>query len=119
MTTVMTPGRNAEAISFACLSLDFRLTVSPMSTIVAVSSQLWQAQASAGDNYDDGFPSGEVVPVKETPCDFSAAGGKSLGDLYMDDNFPDVKHNSDGAASVEIVDAEAAVALRAISSSPR
>ncbi|MFI5128055.1 MAG: aldose 1-epimerase, partial [Candidatus Acidiferrales bacterium] len=36
------------------------------------------------NNYDDVFPTGKVVPVKDTPYDFTAPGGAALGPtLYM------------------------------------
>ena len=39
------------------------------------------------NNYDDSFMTGERVPVKGTPYDFSAPGGRPLGTQYLDDNF--------------------------------
>src|SRR5208282_1715857 len=38
------------------------------------------------NNYDDSFTTGKLVPVKDTPYDFTAAGGRALGGQYLDDN---------------------------------
>lgn len=64
------------------------------------------------NNYDDVFPTGKLVPVKGTPYDFTAVGGKPLGDLFMDDNFPKVKQKPDGSVVVEIVDPAAGYGVR-------
>ena len=56
------------------------------------------------NNYDDVFPTGKIVPVKGTPYDFTAPGGKALGDLFMDDCFLKLKRDASGAAVVEIID---------------
>jgi len=70
------------------------------------------------NNYDDVFPTGKLVSVKGTPFDFTATDGKPLGALYMDDNFPNLKYNPDGTATVEIIDPAANYGLRMTSLSP-
>jgi aldose 1-epimerase len=64
------------------------------------------------NNYDDVFPTGKIVPVKSTEYDFTPAGGKALGMLFMDDSFVNVKHDPDGKSVVEIVDPAANYGLR-------
>jgi len=39
------------------------------------------------DGYDNVFPTGKILPVAGTPFDFSAKGGKALGEQFLDDNF--------------------------------
>jgi aldose 1-epimerase len=70
------------------------------------------------NNYDDVFPTGEVVPVKGTPYDFTAPGGAPLGNLFMDDCFLDLKRNSKGTAIVEITDPAAKYGVRILALSP-
>jgi len=70
------------------------------------------------NNYDDVFPTGKLVWVKKTEYDFTAPGGKALGTLFLDDNFPLVIHDPDGRAVVEIVDPAAKYGLRLICLSP-
>jgi aldose 1-epimerase len=70
------------------------------------------------DNYDDVFPTGKTEPVKGTKYDFTAAGGHELGDLYMDDNFTNVKHNGDGSSVSEIIDPAAKYGLRIVALNP-
>ena len=70
-------------------------------------------------NYDDVFPTGEIVPVKGTPYDFTAAGGAALGKLFMDDCFTDLKRGKDGTATIEITDPAAHYGLRIHAISPQ
>ncbi len=70
-------------------------------------------------NYDDVFPTGEFVPVKGTPYDFTAAGGAALGKLFMDDCFTDLKRGKDGTATIEITDPAAHYGLRIHAISPQ
>lgn len=70
------------------------------------------------NNYDDVFPTGKTEPVKGAKYDFSAAGGHELGDLYMDDNFTEVKHNADGSSLSEIIDPASKYGLRIIALNP-
>jgi aldose 1-epimerase len=55
------------------------------------------------DNYDNVFPTGKIVPVKGTPYDFQAPGGKALGDQFMDDNFSHLTSKA-GVVTVTITD---------------
>jgi aldose 1-epimerase len=71
------------------------------------------------DNYDNVFPTGEIVPVKGTPYDFTAPGGAALGKLFMDDCFTDLKRNKDGTATIEITDPAAGYGLRILAISPQ
>lgn len=71
------------------------------------------------DNYDNVFPTGEIVPVKGTPYDFTAPGGAALGKLFMDDCFTDLKRNKDGNATIEVMDPAAHYGLRILAISPQ
>lgn len=69
------------------------------------------------NNYGDVFPTGKLLPVKGTPYDFTAPGGKALGDIFMDDNFVDLKRN-DGKVTVNIEDPAAKYGIRVVGLSP-
>jgi aldose 1-epimerase len=71
------------------------------------------------NNADDVFPTGKLLPLKGTPYDFSAPGGKILGDMFLDDNFLNLKRGPDGVASVEITDPAAHYGMRIKSLSPQ
>lgn len=72
------------------------------------------------NNYDDVFPTGKIVPVKDTPYDFTAPGGAAFGPtLYMDDCFTDLKRDSNGNAVIEIIDPAAKYGLRLTALSPQ
>lgn len=50
------------------------------------------------NNYDDVFPTGKLLPVKSYEggkYDFTAPGGKPLGDVFLDDNFAKLKRTDD------------------------
>jgi galactose mutarotase-like enzyme len=70
------------------------------------------------NNYDEVLPTGEVAPVQGTAYDFSAAAGRELGSLYLDDCFVDLAKGADGTVVCEVVDAAAGYGLRIISDSP-
>lgn len=71
------------------------------------------------NNYDDVFPTGELVRVKGTAYDFAAVGGVALGpSLFMDDCFTDLQRNANGHAVVEIADPAAKYGLRIAALSP-
>jgi aldose 1-epimerase len=70
-------------------------------------------------NYDDVFPTGEIVPVKGTPYDFTAPGGVALGSLFMDDCFTNLKRGKDGDATIEITDPAAHYGMRILAISPQ
>lgn len=69
------------------------------------------------NDYDEVLPTGEVVPVAGTPYDFSRPGGRTLGDLFLDDCFVDLQR-TDGEAAAEIVDPAASFGLRVVAASP-
>ena len=70
------------------------------------------------NNYDDVFPTGELVPVKGTKYDFTAPGGVALGDLFMDDCFTNLRRNRAGNAVIEITDPKAKYGVRITSLVP-
>ncbi|HKV28280.1 MAG TPA: aldose 1-epimerase [Candidatus Acidoferrales bacterium] len=71
------------------------------------------------NNYDDVFPTGELVAVKGTAYDFAAPGGIALASsLFMDDCFTDLRRDADGRAVVEITDPVAKYGLRIAALSP-
>lgn len=71
------------------------------------------------NNYDDSFTTGERVPVKGTPYDFSAPAGRPLGTEYLDDNFSNLNYNAEGHTVSEIFDPAANYGLRLITLSPQ
>jgi aldose 1-epimerase len=71
------------------------------------------------NNYDDSFTTGKRVPVKNTPYDYTAAGGRELGTQYLDDNFSDLIRNADGSTVSEIIDPAANYGLRLTTLSPQ
>jgi aldose 1-epimerase len=70
------------------------------------------------NNYDDVFPTGQLVPVKNTPYDFTAKDGKPLGNLFMDDCFTSLKRDAAGHVVIEIVDPAAKYGVRIVGLSP-
>lgn len=60
-------------------------------------------QVAAINNYQDVFPSGDLMPVKGTKYDFTAPGGKALDDIYLDDNWSKLQR-TDGAVDVTFAD---------------
>jgi aldose 1-epimerase len=70
------------------------------------------------DNYDNVFPTGQIVPVQGTPYDFTAAGGAPLGSLFLDESFTDLKRDAEGRAVVIITDPAAKYGLRVEALSP-
>ena len=70
------------------------------------------------NNYDDSFTTGQRVPVKGTPYDFTARDGSPLGQQYLDDNFSNLLRSHGGRAVSEIVDPKAKYGLRLIILSP-
>lgn len=69
------------------------------------------------NNYGDVFPTGKILPVKGTPYDFTAPDGKALDDIFLDDNFVDLKRD-DGKVTVNVVDPEANYGMHIIGLSP-
>jgi galactose mutarotase-like enzyme len=64
------------------------------------------------NNYDDVFTTGKLLPVKGTPYDFTAPGGAALNNLYLDDNWVDLKKAADGSSYTEIIDPAAKYGIR-------
>lgn len=71
------------------------------------------------NNYDDVFPTGKMVPVKDTPYDFTAAGGAALNQLFLDDCFLNLQKSADGSAVAEIIDPAAKYGIRITAVSPQ
>ena len=71
------------------------------------------------NNYDDSFTTGKRVPVKGTPYDFTAPGGRALDTQYLDDNFSDLIRSPEGSTVSELIDPEANYGLRLITLSPQ
>jgi galactose mutarotase-like enzyme len=71
------------------------------------------------NNYDDSFTTGKRVPVTGTPYDFSAPGGRALGNQYLDDNFSNLQYDPSGQTVSEIIDPAAKYGLRLTTLSPR
>jgi aldose 1-epimerase len=70
------------------------------------------------NNYDDTFTTGQRVPVKDTPYDFTSPGGRALGTQYLDDNYSHLDYH-DGSTVSEIIDPAAKYGLRLITLSPQ
>lgn len=70
------------------------------------------------DNYDNVFPTGEIVPVTGTPYDFSGPDGAPLGNLYFDECFLDLQRQADGRVVSEMIDPAAKFGVRVIAASP-
>jgi galactose mutarotase-like enzyme len=69
------------------------------------------------NNYGDVFPTGKILPVKGTPYDFTSPEGKALDDLFLDDNFLNLKRD-DGKVIVNVVDPAANYGMHIIGLSP-
>jgi aldose 1-epimerase len=70
------------------------------------------------DSYDDVFPTGQIEPVKGTPYDFSAPGGKPLGSVFLDECFTDLQRDTDGKVVVDVTDPAAKYGARVTALSP-
>lgn len=71
------------------------------------------------NNYDDVFPTGEVTLVKDaSKYDFTAPEGKALDDIYLDDNFQDLKRDASGSATSTVTDPESQYGIRIRAESP-
>ena len=66
------------------------------------------------NNYDDVFTTGKLLPVKGTPYDFTAKEGAPLKDLFLDDNWVNLKKDSDGSSYSEIIDPAAKYGVRIV-----
>jgi galactose mutarotase-like enzyme len=61
------------------------------------------ATMAEGDNYDNVFPTGKLLPVKGTRFDLNAPDGALLGKNYFDDNWNHLEWKG-GAVTVEVID---------------
>jgi aldose 1-epimerase len=66
------------------------------------------------NNYDDVFTTGKLLPVKGTPYDFTAKEGAPLKDLFLDDNWVNLKKDPKGFSYSEIIDPAAKYGLRIV-----
>ena len=62
------------------------------------------ARRACVTNYDDVFPTGEVVDVGGTPYDFTSTDGTPFGTRYFDDMFVDLEKTSAGHTQIELRD---------------
>lgn len=70
------------------------------------------------DNYDNVFPTGQLVPVAGTAYDFRAPDGKALGDQFLDDNWSHLTRTS-GVVVVKVIDPAAKYGVRIEGISPQ
>jgi aldose 1-epimerase len=69
------------------------------------------------NNHDEVLPTGGVLPLAGTAYDFSPAGGRRLGDLYLDDCFVDLAPVS-GKATATLIDPAAGYGLAVTATAP-
>jgi len=74
-------------------------------------------QVAAINNYQDVFPTGDLQPVKGTKYDFSAAQGKALDDIYLDDNWSKLQRTNN-AVDVTLADPATNYGLHVMGISP-
>jgi predicted outer membrane repeat protein len=77
------------------------------------------ARRAEVNNYDEVLPTGRLSPVAGTDYDFAAAGGRALGELYLDDCFTDLARSGDGRFGVEVLDPAAGLGLRISTPTPQ
>ena len=70
------------------------------------------ARRACVTNYDDVFPTGEIVDVAGTPYDFTPADGVPLRSQYFDDMLVDLEKTSAGYTQIELRDAAAGYHMR-------
>lgn len=71
------------------------------------------------NNYDDEFPTGDLVPTEGTSYDFSEAEGAPLPDGLVDDSFVNLERDGQGHAVAEIRDFGANYGMRVTAMTPR
>lgn len=73
------------------------------------------------DNYDNVFPTGEVRPVSagDGKYDFTAADGKALDDIFLDDNFQNIQRDANGDAVAKVIDPASKYAIKIVAESPQ
>ena len=69
------------------------------------------------NNYDDVFPTGKLLPVKNTEYDFNEPEGVPLGSMFLDDNFAHLKRTN-GNIVVGLSDPAAKYGIQVIGESP-
>ena len=69
------------------------------------------------NNYDDVFPTGKLTQVSGTKYDYTAAGGKPLGQDFLDDNFSSLTRTN-GNVDVELTDPASKYGVRIEGLSP-
>lgn len=69
------------------------------------------------NNYDDVFPTGKLLPVKNTEYDFNEPEGVPLGSMFLDDNFAHLKR-TDGNVVVNLTDPAAKYGIHIEGESP-
>jgi aldose 1-epimerase len=74
-------------------------------------------QVAAINNYQDVFPTGDLMPVKGTKYDFTAADGKPLDDIYLDDNWSKLQRTN-GAVDVTFTDPASNYGVHVLGLSP-
>jgi galactose mutarotase-like enzyme len=75
-------------------------------------------ERAPANNYDEVLPLGNIEKVSGTPFDFTAKGGHTLGDLFMDDTFTDLIR-TDGKVVAEVIDPASGYGIRIISDTPQ
>jgi aldose 1-epimerase len=74
-------------------------------------------QVAAINNYEDVFPTGDLMPVKGTKYDFTAPAGKALDDIYLDDNWSKLQRTN-GAVDVTLADPASNYGVHVLGLSP-
>ncbi len=69
------------------------------------------------NNYDDVFPTGKLLPVKNTEYDFNEPEGVPLGSMFLDDSFAHLQR-ADGAVVVSLSDPAAKYGIHVEGLSP-
>jgi aldose 1-epimerase len=62
------------------------------------------------NNYDDVFPTGKLIQVEGTKHDFTEQGGRPLEDIFLDDNFSQLRRK-DESVVVDLIDPAASYGL--------
>lgn len=70
------------------------------------------------NNYDEVFPTGKLLPVHDTPYDFTAEQGAPLPNVLLDDSFVQLQPNADGDTVVDLTDVAANYGVRITALTP-
>jgi galactose mutarotase-like enzyme len=76
------------------------------------------SQLAEVNNYDDVFPTGNLVEVKGTKYDFTPSAGNLLGDTFLDDNFSHLTREG-GNLVVDLIDPASSYGIRIRGLSPQ